>query len=251
MENSPLKIKRAQVFIEAGLALVAVIILLLGIVRFWLWYNNDMAERQPPYTGSRVAAGSNQPGIWPPPGSTRRPLTEEWVFGGDLPAAVPYTPGATSATPRSSDNECENQALDKDNQARADMTQAGNLIVAAATLEHDAADLEAEASALDAQAAPYDAAASYYQGMYDSCISGCYGDPDCESGCQPYADLAASNLAQATAYHNQAQAKRDQASQKRAEAADDRTQSDNLRAEAENLFNEAYDIRTNCNQIIK
>ena len=78
--SSGIKDKRAQVSVEVALVFVAIIMLLFGILQFWLNFNQNLVQRQPPYNASRVAAGSSDPGRWPV--STQQPLTEESVFGG-------------------------------------------------------------------------------------------------------------------------------------------------------------------------
>lgn len=75
-----IKDKRAQVSVEVALVFVAIILLLYGILQFWLNFNQNLVQRQPPYNASRVTAGSSEPGKWPV--STQQPLTEESVFGG-------------------------------------------------------------------------------------------------------------------------------------------------------------------------
>jgi len=72
--------KKAQVTLESALAFIALIMLLYGSVNIWLWFNRNLAERQPPYNQTRVAAGSSNPGQWPV--SSQRPITESWVFEG-------------------------------------------------------------------------------------------------------------------------------------------------------------------------
>ncbi|MDD4907721.1 MAG: hypothetical protein PHJ00_01505 [Candidatus Omnitrophica bacterium] len=81
MDNSSvIKGKKAQVTLETALVFVALIMLLYGSVNIWLWFNRNLAERQPPYNQTRVTAGSSNPGQWPV--SSQKPLTESWVFQG-------------------------------------------------------------------------------------------------------------------------------------------------------------------------
>jgi hypothetical protein len=72
--------KKAQVTVEVALVFTALILLLFGIFEFWLNFNQNLVQRQPPYNSTRVAAGSSEPGKWPV--STQQPLTEGDVFGG-------------------------------------------------------------------------------------------------------------------------------------------------------------------------
>jgi len=78
--SSRIKDRRAQVSVEVALVFVAIILLLYGILQFWLNFNQNLVQRQPPYNASRVAAGSSEAGKWPV--SQQMPLTEESVFGG-------------------------------------------------------------------------------------------------------------------------------------------------------------------------
>jgi len=82
MDNSACRIKekKAQVSVEVALVFVVLIMLLYGILQFWLNFNQNLVQRQPPYNSTRVAAGSSEPGKWPV--STQQPLTEGDVFGG-------------------------------------------------------------------------------------------------------------------------------------------------------------------------
>ncbi|MCK9603362.1 MAG: pilus assembly protein [Candidatus Omnitrophica bacterium] len=82
MDDSARRIKDtdAQVTVELALVFVALILLLFGILKFWINFNENLVQRQPPYNASRVTAGSSDPGQWPV--STQQPLTESSVFGG-------------------------------------------------------------------------------------------------------------------------------------------------------------------------
>ncbi len=75
-----MKNRKAQVTLETALVFVALIMLLYGSVNIWLWFNKNLAQRQPPYNQTRVAAGSSDPGQWPV--SSQTPMTESWVFQG-------------------------------------------------------------------------------------------------------------------------------------------------------------------------
>jgi len=81
MDNSTRRIKdkKAQVTVEVALVFAASIMLLFGIFQFWINFNQNLVQRQPPFNSTRVAAGSSNPGEWPV--STQQPLTEESVFG--------------------------------------------------------------------------------------------------------------------------------------------------------------------------
>jgi len=78
--SSGIEGKKAQVTVEVALVFTALIMLLFGIFQFWLNFNQNLVQRQPPYNSTRVAAGSSNPGEWPV--STQQPLTEDSVFGG-------------------------------------------------------------------------------------------------------------------------------------------------------------------------
>lgn len=82
MGDSTCRIRRkdGQVTVEVALVFVALILLLFGILKFWLNFNENLVQRQPPYNASRVTAGSSEPGQWPV--SSQKALTESSVFGG-------------------------------------------------------------------------------------------------------------------------------------------------------------------------
>jgi len=87
---------KAQVFIETTLFFVATILLLLMVIRVWVWSNNQIAARQPAYNHSRVEAGTVAPPdraaplIWVVENEARgdrrvytpERLTRDWVFRG-------------------------------------------------------------------------------------------------------------------------------------------------------------------------
>ena len=121
--------------------LVAAVLLLLGIFRIGLWYHNELAERQPAYQASRVAAGSNEIGKWPV--YARRPLTEKWVLkgGNNFPPAQQAGGGGIGAG-RQRNTECEKPANAKEEQAKNNIKQAW-------ILENEASQLESEAQQLE------------------------------------------------------------------------------------------------------
>ena len=75
--------KNGQSTLETTVVFATVILLLAGIIKMWLWSNNQIVERQKRYNASRVAAGTatdNYNLQWPvyqPPS-----LTEEDVLVG-------------------------------------------------------------------------------------------------------------------------------------------------------------------------
>jgi len=59
---------KGQSLLEATFALVILLLLLGGIIRIWLWENNQIVERQVRYNQTRVQAGSdadNYQLVWP------------------------------------------------------------------------------------------------------------------------------------------------------------------------------------------
>ena len=55
--------RKAQSTLEFTVALIAVVILLLGSVKIFVWMNERMVLRQEAYEDSRVPAGSDEPGV--------------------------------------------------------------------------------------------------------------------------------------------------------------------------------------------
>ena|SRR3989338_7061244 len=227
MGNSSSINKKSQSIIETSFMFIAAILLLLGIFRIGLWYHNELAERQPAYQASRVAAGSSEIGKWPV--YARRPLTENWVLKGeDFPSAQQAAGGGIGPG-RPRNTECEKPAKAKEEQAKNNIKQAW-------VLESEASQLESEASQLESEAADLDKQAEDYQKLYTECLAYCYAD--CYE-CYYYKELADDYRAQAQQKHDQAQQKLDQAQEKRQKAQQ-------LRDEAEQLFAEALEIRKSC-----
>ena len=212
--------------------LVAAILLLLGIFRIGLWYNNDLAERQPAFQASRVAAGSSEIGKWPV--YARRPLTENWVLKGEnFPSPQQAAEGGIGAG-RTKNSACEDAA-------RANEQQAVNNIKRAWILENEAKQLDSEADRLDSEAAQLEEQAKYYQKLYEDCQGSCveYEYNYCAQQCSFYKQ-------QADDYREQARQKRDLARQKRDLARQKRQEAQRLRDEAEQLFDQALGIRKEC-----
>jgi len=88
--------KQGQVLIETSLFFIAIILLLLMVVRIWVWSNNQVVIRQLAYNNSRVEAGTVAPSdraaplIWTientPRGdrqvSNPEELSSGWMFRG-------------------------------------------------------------------------------------------------------------------------------------------------------------------------
>ncbi|MBD3263861.1 MAG: hypothetical protein GF375_02010 [Candidatus Omnitrophica bacterium] len=51
-------IRKAQASLELSIAFITIMALFLGIVGIWLWGDRQIANRQPPYTHSRIGAGT-------------------------------------------------------------------------------------------------------------------------------------------------------------------------------------------------
>lgn len=79
-----MKNKNGQSVLETALIFVLIFLLVGGIIRIWIWSNNQIVARQLRYNATRVVAGSRNPDIpyqapiWPvyTPGD----LTEERVL---------------------------------------------------------------------------------------------------------------------------------------------------------------------------
>jgi uncharacterized protein (UPF0333 family) len=65
MDNYSRINKKGQVALEVSMAFGATVLLLVGIVSIWSWYNNDIAKRQPAYNATREEAGSSGSEHWP------------------------------------------------------------------------------------------------------------------------------------------------------------------------------------------
>ena len=238
MGNAASRIK-SQSIIETSFMLIAAILLLLGIFRIGLWYNNDLAERQLAYQASRVAAGSSEIGKWPV--YARRPLTENWVLKGEnFPASQPAGAGAAAAG-RTRNTACEDAARANEQQAVNNIKQALILENEANQLDSEANQLDSEADRLDSEAAQLEQQADYYQKLYEQCRA---GSP--EEDCFSYLQQAQDYRAQAQAKRAQSRQKRQQAQQKRDLAEQKRQEAQRLRDEAEQLFDDALEIRKEC-----
>lgn len=215
---------KSQSMLEVSFILIAGILFLLGVFRIGLWYNNELAERQPAYTDSRVEAGSDTVGMWPI--YARRPLTGEWVLEGhEFPPEGTFNSDGGSPG-RKRDTECEEKAEEKEGQAAQNYK--------------DAYYLRKDADDLDAEAVEDDKTADYWKKEYDTCFSNCKSgcwdywctDEYCESSCSYYKE-------QEGWYRGEAERKRRLAGQKRIEA-------DDLEDEADALFAEAALDRQDC-----
>ena len=243
MGNAALKSIKSQSLIEATMMMVAGIILLLGVFRIGLWYNNEVSERQPAYNSTRLTAGNDQPGEWPV--YRRGKLTEDWVFGrGDFEPGTEQDGNNSTTGDRNSD--CVSEAAELQQQALEKTTQADALSQEAKDLENEAVRLDDEAEALDAKAEGLDQQAQEQQELYDNCMASCeYMYYDCSS-CQPYLDQANEYKQDASDARQQAADDRQQAADDRRDARDKRNDAQDLRQEAEDLNQQAEDILENC-----
>lgn len=239
MGNASSSNTKSQSIIETSFMLVAAILLLLGILRISLWYNNDLAERQPAYQASRVAAGSSEIGKWPV--YSRRPLAEDWALKGEnFPSPRQPEEGGRERG-RERNTECEEPAKAKEQQAVNNIKQAITLENEAVQLDSEAVQLDNEASQLESEAAELERQADYYQKLYEQCIVNSSGGE-----CSSYLQQANYYRAQAQEKRGQAQQKRQQAKEKRDLAQQKRQEAQRLRDEAEQLFDQAFEIRKNC-----
>lgn len=149
MGNASSRRIKAQSIVEASLMMAAAITLLLGIVRTGLWYNNELAERQPAYNESRVRAGSSNIGEWPV--YSRRPLTEDWVLKGENFPSHSQGKGGGILGDRRGDT-CKNAP-----EIQELLQEAENKYAQAKALDKEAEALEDEARELRRQANNYNA----------------------------------------------------------------------------------------------
>lgn len=88
--------RKSQSVLDFVLAFGALILLILGIARIWIWFNANYAKRTVDYYKERIAAGTphsvyDQPRYKDKP----LPLTEDWVFKGIPSGTVePLPPGS-------------------------------------------------------------------------------------------------------------------------------------------------------------
>lgn len=244
--------------------LVAAMLFFLGIWRISLWYNNELAERQPAYQESRVEAGSkdydddSQP-VWPV--YSRRPLTDNWVVEGEeFPALAPEEGGGSGMGPGNRGEQCENFARIQELLRQAEERQAQidgpikELQAQADELDRQAGELESQAGELESQAEELDRLSNEQRQRYNDCIANCDAQraacltncdiqyENCTSQCVPY-------LEQAEEYSRQAQEKRSQAEVLRRQAQEKRSQANQKRQEANALAQEVIDLLNEADKL--
>ena len=60
--------KKAQATLEVTLVIIAMVLLLAGITKIWVWGNKQIVNRQMKYNASRVKAGTSKEDykkVWP------------------------------------------------------------------------------------------------------------------------------------------------------------------------------------------
>lgn len=227
MGNSSLAGRKAQSFLESSFMLVGAIFLVLGIVRIGLWYNSNIAQRQPEYNATRLeSAGEDSGGIGQWPVYERSNLTEDWVLKGenfgDRKAVQKSGGDFDNRSDYDYDDSQITQALDDINASQEAYKNASELDYEAYTLDNEADELDEEAEQLDAEAVELDAKAQEQEQLYYSCLGAEMG-----GDCQAYWD-------QAVAYRTEAQEKRDDAAVNRAQASENRSQANKDRNKADN-----------------
>ncbi len=88
--------KKSQSIIDFAVAFIAIIGLVVGIVRIWIWFNANYSKRSTSYQASRIVAGRTSPydtkdvpvsiaGTASDSEKAFDPhdLTEDWVFKGE------------------------------------------------------------------------------------------------------------------------------------------------------------------------
>lgn len=241
MGNPILTGRKAQSFLEASFMLVAAILLILGIVHIGLWYNSNIAQRQPAYNATRLESGgedSSEIGQWPV--YNRGNLTEDWVLNGRNFEAGSRAGDSGGGYQNRSTNDYDDSQL-TDALADLDASQqsyinASELDYEAYTLDNQANDLDVEAEQLDAEAVELDVKAEEQEQLYNTCLGGEMG-----GDCQAYWD-------QAVAYRTEAQEKRDQAEANRQQADENRSQADENRSQANEKRDEGEEEQESGNQ---
>lgn len=231
MGNSSSVNRKAQSLLEASFMLVAAIIMVLGITRIGLWYNSNIAQRQPEYNATRLeSAGedSGEIGQWPV--YERRNLTEDWVLKGENFGDSKTVQKSGGDFDNRSDYDYDDsqiiQALDDINASQEAYKNASELDYDAYTLDNEADELDEEAEQLDAEAIELDTLAEEQEQLYNNCMATVYWGGSSES-CQPYWD-------QAVIYRKDAQEKRDDAAANRTQASENRSQANKDRNKADN-----------------
>lgn len=241
MGNFPPVRRKAQSFLEASFMLVAAILLVLGIVHIGLWYNSNIAQRQPAYNATRLeSAGEDSSNIGQWPVYNRGNLTEDWVLNGsNFEAGSRAGDSGGGYQNRSANDYNDSQltdALAAVNASQQSYINASELDYQAYTLDNQADDLDEEAVQLDAEAVELDAKATEQEQLYNTCLGGEMG-----GDCQAYWD-------QAVAYRKEAQEKRDQAEADRTQAGENRSQADKDRSNADNKRDEGKESKKSGNQ---
>jgi hypothetical protein len=199
--------------------LVAAVLFLLGIWRIGLWYNNELAERQPAYQASRVEAGSKdydddpEP-VWPV--YSRRPLTDNWVVRGEeFPSPAPEEGAGAGTGPGNRGRQCENftriqELLQQAEERRVQIEEPVNELLAQAEeldrqadeLDRQADELDRQADELDRQADELDRMSNEQMQRYNDCLGNCEAQrvactqncqaqyDSCSSQCLPYLEQA-------------------------------------------------------------
>jgi len=240
MGNSSSVRLKAQSFLEASFMLVAAILLVLGIVHIGLWYNSNIAQRQPAYNATRLeSAGENSGDIGQWPVYNRGNLTSDWVLNGSNFEAGSRAGDSGGGFQNRSANDYDDSqltdALADVNASQQSYINASELDYEAYTLDNEADDLDEEAEQLDEEAAELDVKAEEQEQLYNSCLWGMGGD------CQAYWD-------QAVAYRTEAQEKRDQAEDNRNQADENRSQADKDRNKADNKRDKGKEEKKSGNQ---
>lgn len=241
MGNSSLVWRRAQSFLEANFMLVAAILLVLGIVHIGLWYNSNIAQRQPEYNATRLeSAGEDSGDIGQWPVYNRGNLTEDWVLNGsNFEAGSRSGDGGGGFQNRSANDYEDTQltdALAAVNASQKSYINASELDYEAYELDEEADDLDEEAVQLDAEAVELDIKAEEQEQLYNACLGSEMG-----GDCQAYWD-------QAVAYRTEAQEKRDLAAADRTQAGENRSQAEENRDNAVNKRDEGEDSKNSSNQ---
>lgn len=68
LKNNKIRQRKAQLMLETVISFALIFFLVGGIVKIWLWANNQIVKREIQYNATRVAAGTGADAyrmIWP------------------------------------------------------------------------------------------------------------------------------------------------------------------------------------------
>lgn len=90
--------KKSQALLDFILIFGALLALLVGFTRIWVWFNSNFAKRNVDYQNTRLAAGTADNTHFSGPSYSDSVLTidDEWVFRGNASGSVGSPPSSTT-----------------------------------------------------------------------------------------------------------------------------------------------------------